>query len=326
MLALAHENVSRETGGLGIATVQPFAVVTEVPADDPRSGTGPRNAWIPGRIEGLVFAPDAVAAVLCQIYHRHRVRKKRDRLALAKTFPPAVPLWPFRLRAADAPRAIGMPVYAPSVAAATVLATAEHGTDGYAESCDDLDVIHALEEKELWRQVRYVWTEDFMRYRTPGIFRRWTRWGATGWYRDSQSTPEERMRPTVRNEACYALRLAMLIPWFGTRPSSEIDTGGSIMDRTWGRRRAHARHDDNIPKRVTDDMFDRFGERLVPFSQGDTMLLERFLRAYGLNGEGMTWREIAGLWEGGPEGATRARLDHALGSGEVFSHGPAYRH
>ena len=52
-----------------------------------------------------------------------------------------------------------MPVYAPSVAAATVLATAEHGTDGYAESCDDLDVIHALEEKELWRQVRYVWTE-----------------------------------------------------------------------------------------------------------------------------------------------------------------------
>ena len=121
------------------------------------------------------------------------------------------------------------------------------------------------------------------------------------------------MRPTVRNEACYALRLAMLIPWFGTRPSSEIDTGGSIMDRTWGRRRAHARHDDNIPKRVTDDMFDRFGERLVPFSQGDTMLLERFLRAYGLNGEGYDLARDCRALGGRPRGRDTGKARSCVG-------------
>lgn len=297
----------------------PWSVVTEVAEGDPRSVPGSRYEWVPGRIEGIVFSPDARSAVMRQLYHRHRIRRKQDRIDISGETPAAVRLFPFRIRSMSS-RGPGRPVYAASVPAVQALAQAEHGPEGYAEACDDLDVIMAMDEPELWRQACYVWPDDYRKVRVPGLWQRW-QMNKTGVGRHARS---EMMR-SVHLSTCLALRLAMLLPWFGAPPGSEHDVGGSIADRRWGLERAHGRHDDNIPKHLVDDMFERFGERLVPFSAAETALLERFVRAYGHQAQGMTWREIAGLWEAGPEGLTRARLDVGLRVGEMFCHGPAYR-
>ncbi|MDE0147867.1 MAG: hypothetical protein OXM58_05810 [Rhodospirillaceae bacterium] len=244
--------------------------------------------------------------------------RKEHRVDLLQGQPGAVRLLPFRLRRLGGHRSFGKPVYAASVTAAMGLASTEYGEDGYAEACDDLDVLLALDEVELWRQCQYVWPDEYLRVRVPALYTRQVN------KRKADRTETDLKRP-MRISTCYALRLAMMLPWFGAPAGNKNELGGATADRREGRRRAHARHDDNISNFLVDDMFDRFGERLVPFSAAETSLIERFVRAYGLKAEGMTWREIAGLWEAGPEGATRARLDRALGMAEIFSHGPAYR-
>lgn len=301
-----------------MSSVLPWSVVTEVAESDPRSGSG-SGAWFPGRVEGLVFSPDAAGAVLRQLHRRHRIMRKEHRVDLLQGQPRAVRLLPFRLRRLGGHRSFGKPVYAASVTAAMGLASAEYGEDGYTEACDDLDVLLALDEVELWRQCRYVWPDEYLRARVPALYMRQER--------KKGPTPraETDLKRPMRISTCYALRLAMMLPWFGAPAGNKNELGGATADRREGRRRVHARHDDNISNFLVDDMFDRFGERLVPFSAAETSLIERFVRAYGLKVEGMTWREIAGLWEAGPEGATRARLDRALGMAEIFSHGPAYR-
>lgn len=305
-----------------MSSVLPWQVVTEVAEGDPRSGTSPRNEWVPGRIEGVVFSPDARSAVMRQLYHRHRIRRKKDRIDISGEMPAAVRLLPLRIRSmSHSSLGLARPVYAASVTAAMALAQGEHGPEGYVDACDDLDVIMKMPEPELWRQACYVWPDDYRRVRVPGLWQRWQvdRKTGTGRY----ATRE--IARSVHLSTCLALRLAMLLPWFGAPPGSEHDAGAAIADRRYGLERAHGRHDDNIPKQLVRDMFDRFGERLVPFSAAETALLERFVRAYGHEAQGMTWREIAGLWEAGPEGLTRARLDVGLRIGEMFCHGPEYR-
>lgn len=294
--------------------------MTEVAEGDSRAGRRP-GARETGRVEGLVFSPDAAGAVMRQLYWRHRVSRKKDRIAIAAEMPAARRMVPVRVRPGADASGSGRPVYAASVTDAMRLASAEYGASGYAEACDDLDVIMALPEPELWRQCQYVWPYEVLRARVPGLRTRWERSRNSSRARHARSE----MTRSVHLQACLALRLAMLLPWFGAPAGAQNELGGAIMDRSWGWRRAHGRHDDNIPKRLVDDMFERFGERLVPFSASDTALIERFVRAYGLEAGTMSWREIAGLWEDGPEGQTRARLDAALGGETMFSHGPAYR-
>lgn len=297
-------------GGSVIAVVRPYRVSTTVPDGGP--ATAP---WSSGTVEGLVFAPDPDGAAWRQLRDRHGVGRKADRKALGADAD-VRPVYPFRLRRLGiaGPGAAGTPVYAVSVEEAVGWARAAHGDDGCAEACDDLDVLFTLDETELLRQARYIWPERTIRARAPGI------WDRMKWDRDHRA-----IRLATLSQAVYAIRLAMLLPWFGAPAEKQTHAGNPDIAKSWDRRKAEARHLPNIPGDVVADMVTRFGRAVVPFSASDTMLLERFVRAYGYEAEGMRWSEIAALWEAGPAGLERARLDGSMGQGEAFRHGPIYR-
>ena len=247
-----------------------------------------------------------------QLHLRHNVTLKADRVALLEAATVSA-LYPFRLRDARPDRP-GEPVYAASIEEAVSRAEAAYGYGGFAEACDDLDVLFGLDEEELRRQVGYIWPVTLIRSRAPAI------WDRERWNRLTAS-----MSRVTRSEAVYAIRLAMELPWFGAPAGQTTHRDNPGSWKTADRHRAEKIHGQNIPKGLIHDMLARFGRRLVPFSATDTQLLERFVRAYGYEAEGMRWSEIAALWEAGVEGMKRAGLEAGLGLTDRFRHGALYR-
>ena len=304
-----------------MAVVRPFRVLTSVPEGDSRSGDTPATRWVPGRVEGLVLAPDEMGAVHRQLQRRHRVTKKADRVALALAGDAvAILLYPFRLRAAGGPGP-GFPVYAASIEEAMERAEADLGSSAIAEACDDIEVLNGLEEEELFRVAQHIWGGEG-KLSTFAIQHR----------RDNRrrGRPLRPMSNVARDQVVWGIRLAMLLPWFGppeTRHTGPLDCaeGHPKQLALHDLRRAEKIHGENIARDLIHDMHARFGARLVPYSAADARLLERFVGAYGYEAEGMRWSEIGALWEAGVESLRRAGLDKDLGRADCFRHGAVYR-
>ncbi|MCY4431568.1 MAG: hypothetical protein OXC11_14415, partial [Rhodospirillales bacterium] len=130
------------------------------------------------------------------------------------------------------------------------------------------------------------------------------------WNRGPRIDGGPKMGRSARLSIVYALRLAMLLPEFGTdwfmyEPKRRRNTPAADLQRLY---KLHGPH---VPAGIIERMYRAFGP-MVEFSDERVFAAQEFWRAFGYHPEDMSVGNLARLWEGGPAGLSDTQFDRSF--------------
>ena len=183
---------------------------------------------------------------------------------------------------------------------------------GPVEPCDDLDVFFGFSDAEIAQQCRYVWPDHragrALAVRVPSIAKR---------IREAYAgRTDQKLKTPGRYQACYALRLAMVVPSFGPAPEGwhNFTRRSKLRENAQLRDRMMALHHPNTGSRPVDDMLRAgFGADGDIMTEAQRHAARGFAGAYGEDPD-VPLDELVALWTGGPSGLECRRSYKEIGS------------
>lgn len=299
----AVDKAIRETHVSGMPTVKPYAVRDEI-ADN----------------NDLVFAVDALAARHRYLRFAKQIGRKDRRLDILESGKVrAAEVFAYVLRDERRP-AFRHPVYAGSAEETLKWGRAqwpEHAGTLYVEPTDHIEALLALPDRNIVDIARSLWTS----HKPGGSRQRIVPYVYNFAARRPKNAVVKKLQPTTRLQIVYAIRLAMILEFMGVPESSRNSPKGLASRPAVERARKRKLHGENIPDATIRDMIQTVGPDMAPFDETATLVLERFVTQYGYDPKTLRWTEIAELWNNGPEGLERARIDGTLDKHAYFRHG-----